>query len=133
MDHDQRCAALYDAGNNTPGPVPDGLVVVGADGCVLCKNTMRNNGYATRLADGSAVTWLSISEDAGLNKFYAIPGIAYDYAREYPTAAGKQVGGTPAYLWVQDGKVSIGPLAGGEQPAGGLDYIATTAAGKLGI
>ncbi len=130
MDHEQRCAALYQSGTQA-GPIPDGLLVIGETSCTLCKNSMRNNGYAMQLADGRAVTWLNIADEAALNRFYATPGIAYDYEKEYPTAAGQRIGGTPIYLWVQDGRVTLAPLGGGEQPEGGLEQLAKTAAEKL--
>ncbi len=131
MDHEQRCAELYRLGNHGAGPVPDGLLAVGAMSCMLCKNSMRNNDYVTQLKNGKAVTWLDINEEAGLNRFYSVEGITYDYTQETAMAGGKPVVGTPVYLWVQDGRISIPSLGTGEQAEGGLDLLAERAAERL--
>lgn len=118
MDHEQHCLALYIEGNR-PADVPDGLVIVGATNCTLCKFTMRNNGYPSEVA-GTPITWLNISEQDGLYKFYSIPGIRWSDEHECPMAGEHKLGATPIYLWVENGKVRGGPLAYGEQPAGGI-------------
>ncbi len=130
MDHESRCAELYRIGNQAD-PIPDGLLVVGSTACTLCKNSMRNHDYRTQLTDGTPLTWINIDEESVLNRFYTIPGISYDYEQERPLAAGKPMGGTPIYLWVQDGRVAIGPLGAGEQPDGALDAMPTRAAELL--
>lgn len=126
MDHEARCMELYTAGNR-PADVPDGLLVVGAQKCTLCKNTMRNNDYPTQATDGTSITWLNIDEEDGLYKFYSVPGISYDEEQNSAMAAGHRAGHTPIYLWVEGGAVARAPLASGEQPEGGIDAIVAKA------
>ncbi len=122
MDHETRCLELYRLGN-VPADVPDGLLVVGAMKCTLCKNTMRNNDYITQLADGTPVTWINIDEEDGLYKFYSVPGVVWDEAQQCAMAAGKPAGHTPIYLWVENGAVKRPSLASGELPEGGLEAL----------
>lgn len=120
MDHEEQCARLYAEGNGA-NPVPDGLLVLGAGNCMLCKNSMRNNGYPTKTANGTPITWLNIDEEAALNRFYAIPGITY--LDEMPHAAGEALGGVPFVLLVEGGAVKRGALRFGEVPAGGFEQL----------
>ena len=122
MTHEELCKELYDLGN-LPKDVPDGLVVVGADKCVLCKNSMRNNNYADVSSDGTHITWIDIDQQDGLYKFYTIPGITYDEEKKTAMAGGKPTGFTPVYLWVEDGAVKRPPVAAGELPEGGIDAL----------
>lgn len=127
-DHEQRCAELYRIGN-LPADVPDGLLVVGSTTCTLCKQTMRNNDYATEAA-GVPVIWININEPDGINKFYTTPGIAWSDELGGATAAGHRLGGTPIYLWVEGGAVKRDAIGYGEQPEGGLAALVTKAQGK---
>jgi hypothetical protein len=128
MSHEERCAELYRIGN-TPADLPDGLLVVGATSCQLCKQTMRNNDYVTQTTDGTPVTWINISEQDGLYKFYTLPGVHYSDEQESAMVGEHRLGHTPIYLWVENGGVSRGPLASGELPEGGLDALALKAKG----
>ncbi len=122
MDHETRCNELYAAGN-IPADVPDGLLVIGAMTCMLCKNSMRNNHYATAANDGTPVTWINIDEQDGVYKFYTVPGIRWSDELECPMAGEHKLGHTPIYLWVENGAISRAPLAYGELPEGGLDAL----------
>lgn len=122
MDHEQRCQALYTEGNR-PADLPDGLVVIGAMRCTLCKNSMRNTGYPSQAADGTPVTWINIDEQDGLYKFYTIPGISWSDEENCAFANGHKLGGTPFYLWVENGQVRGNALAYGELPPDGLEQL----------
>jgi hypothetical protein len=120
-DHEQRCAELYALGNQ-PKDVPDGLLIIGSSSCILCKQTMRHNGYPQAI-DGTPITWINISEQDGLYKFYSTPGIAWSDEFGAATANGEKLGGTPLYLWIKDGAVRGSVVAYGEQPQGNLARI----------
>lgn len=125
-DHETRCAELYRLGN-LPSDVPDGLLIVGSTTCTLCKQTMRHNGYPTATSDGTPITWVNLGEQDGLYKFYTTPGVSWSDENQCAMANEHKLGGTPIYLWVKGGKVVNGPIAYGEQQAGGLDRMAAIA------
>lgn len=122
MDHETRCAELYAQGNR-PADVPDGLLVIGAMKCTLCKNSMRNNNYVTHAADGTPITWINIDEQDGLYKFYTVPGIHWSDEHACAMAGEHKLGHTPIYLWVEQGGVRRAPLASGELPEGGIERL----------
>ena len=121
-EHEAKCAALYEAGPKTY-PVRDGFLVVGRSYCQLCKNSMRNNGYATQTAGGKGITWFDIDQEMAMNAFYAISGMSYDYEKEVPLAAGHPLGGVPFVLYIEGGAVKRDAVKYGEVPPGGFEQL----------